>query len=492
MPATEHAGRALLRALPLSALAALGAAPLFFIAAHGALSRPRIDASAFGHSVAFALTGALLACALGGAAGLMVGVLDFPWRRPLAALLAFPLAAPPAFWWLGIARAPGVSGHPFSGLAAGTIAAALALAPVPYLLTLAAVREVSSSTYDAARLALPPRTRVARVLLPLCRGAFAAGFLLCVVLLLGESEIPFLFGFSTLTTEVVTRFGQTFDASKVAPIALPLVVCALALGGAARRPLFGSLLTRRAGDGVRRTRRNVALLPALLLAWPAVWALVGYGAGAARGLLAGRPSPLSRSAVLASISEPVLCALIAIPISIAAASIARGSRLLQPLLGFGLLVFCVPSSVLAIGWIGLGAPGGVQVPPALVHVSRLWPLGALAFAAANARLPRSLEDAAALVPISPFSRMARIVLPVLAPSLAAGSVLTAMLVFADRDVSSLLLSPGSERALLDLYLVSANAPSAVVGLTALGALGCGLLAGAVAGLVPWLVLRPRG
>jgi ABC-type Fe3+ transport system permease subunit len=240
---------------------------------------------------------------------------------------------------------------------------------------------------------------------------------------------------STLTTEVVTSFSQTFDASQVAPIALPLLVCAIALGIAARRPLLGSVLARRAGDGLRRTKRHAALLPALLLAWPAVWALVGYGTGAARGLASGRPSPLSRSAVLASIAEPVLCALLVIPISVAAASAARRSRALPPLLGLGLLVFCIPASVLAIGWIGLGAPSGLQVPPALVHVSRLWPLGAMAFAAATARLPRSLEDAAALAPISPFSRMVRIVLPVLAPSLAAGSVLTAMLVFADRDRS---------------------------------------------------------
>lgn len=67
-----------------------------------------------------------------------------------------------------------------------------------------------------------------------------------------------------------------------------------------------------------------------------------------------------------------------------------------------------------------------------------------------------------------------------------------MLVFSDRDVGSLLLPPGSERVLLDLYLLSANAPSAVVGLAALGTLGCGLAAGALAGLVPWLSLRPRG
>lgn len=77
-PAPRRRSRhALLRAIPLTTLAALGAAPLVFVAGHGALVGPRLDVSTLGHSVAFALAGAFLACFFGGAAGLIVGVLDF-------------------------------------------------------------------------------------------------------------------------------------------------------------------------------------------------------------------------------------------------------------------------------------------------------------------------------------------------------------------------------------------------------------------------------
>jgi hypothetical protein len=52
-------------------------------------------------------------------------------------------------------------------------------------------------------------------------------------------------------------------------------------------------------------------------------------------------------------------------------------------------------------------------------------------------------------------------------SLAATAALAAALIFADRDVASLLLTPGDSRLMLNLYLLAANAPAAVVGATAL-------------------------
>jgi hypothetical protein len=162
------------RVLPIACLVAFSAAPIAFVASRGVLSRPEVDWSALLQSVAFALIGACLASAFGAAAGLITGTLEFPGRLPLMLLLALPLAAPLAYWWLGLARAPGLQGYALHGLAAGMLVAAIALAPVSYLMTLSAVREISPSTYDAARLALPPVRRIVFVLLPLCRGALAA------------------------------------------------------------------------------------------------------------------------------------------------------------------------------------------------------------------------------------------------------------------------------------------------------------------------------
>ena len=67
-------------------------------------------------------------------------------------------------------------------------------------------------------------------------------------------------------------------------------------------------------------------------------------------------------------------------------------------LWIGLLLFCIPAAIYAIGWLGVGqALGGLAIPPIVAHTSRAVALTALGFAVGYARLPSSLEDAAALV-----------------------------------------------------------------------------------------------
>ena len=171
----------------------------------------------------------------------------------------------------------------------------------------------------------------------------------------------------------------------------------------------------------------------------------------------------------------------------------RRSPAIRPLTVVGLLLFCVPAAVVAIGWIGIGqALGGISVAPSVAYLSRTIGLPALGFLIAYSRLPRSLDDAARLVPLSPVRRAWALVLPLLVPSLVATAALTAALIFADRDVASLLLPPGASRLMLNLYLLSANAPSAVIGATALVVFVAGAVVIALAGagpLVLWLRRR---
>jgi hypothetical protein len=78
------------------------------------------------------------------------------------------------------------------------------------------------------------------------------------------------------------------------------------------------------------------------------------------------------------------------------------------------------------------------------------------------------------------------------PSLVAAAALVAALVFADRDVGSILLTPGASRLMLDLYLLSANAPSARVGAAALVALAGATVTVALAAAGPLVLLKRRG
>ena len=482
-------------ALPMELLLGLTSVPLLFLLAHSSSDGLGVEWSSFGRTLAFAVGGAVVATTEGGAIGILLSTREFPGRKWLFALSAVPIAAPPAFWWIGATRLTSAWGNA-SGPGAAAVVAGLALSPVTLLLVCAALRQMSSNLYQAARLSLPPAVRLRAVLLPLLRSPLAGGFVLTMILLLGESELPFLFGFRTLMTDVVTTFSQTFDVGKTLPFVIPLLLAILVLGFLAERPLMRTILTpSRGAHGVVRRPASVAL--ALSAAAPAVCLLLsvgGYAWAASAALSGSAPrAPFEVSTVLVSIIEPVGCAWSALLLTLVAAYPARRSGAMPAFLWIGLLLFCVPAAVYAIGWLGVGQRlGGLAIPPAVAHTSRAVALSTLGFAIGYSRLPTSLEDAAALVRVSSARRAFLFVLPLIVGSLAASAALVAALTYADRDVASLLLSPGASRLTLNLYLASANAPSSTVGVLALATLGGAALAVALAAAGPSVLWWRRG
>lgn len=482
--------RARLAVLPMGLLLGLTALPLLALLAHVGRSGPLIEGSSFGLTTAFAVGGAVVATTTGGALGLLFGIREFPARRWLLVLSTVPIAAPPAFWWIGITRL--ASGWiDLRGPGAAAVVAGLALSPIALLLVVAVLAQTPANIYQSARVALPPTVRLRAVLVPLLMSPLAGGFLLTVILLLGESEIPFLFGFRTVMTDIVTRFAQTFDVQSTLPLVLPLLLLLVVIGGVAGRALLPSVFISSPGShGVLRTPGK-----AMLTSWAAVptaWvvlAMTGYASAIFAHSLTDWSRFVEPSTTAASILEPVGCTWVAVLLTVGAAYPARRGKAMTAFLWAALLLFCVPAAIYAIGWLVIGQnAGGVAIPPAVAHTSRAVALCTLGFAVGYSRLPRSLDDAAALVPAPPRRRATLFVLPLIAPSLAASAALAAAVTYADRDVASLLLPPGASRLTLNLYLASANAPSSTLGLLALTVLLGAAAALLLAAAAPVLIL----
>ena len=296
-------------------------------------------------------------------------------------------------------------------------------------------------------------------------------------------------------TDVVTTFSQTFDVGKTVPLVIPLLLAILALGFLAGGPIMRTVLTSsRGAHGVVRTPASPLLSVAAAL--PAIGLLLSIGgyAWAIAAAPGGWPwVSIDVSTAVVSILEPVACAWSALIVTLAAAYPARRSGAMRAFLWIGLLFFCIPAAIYAIGWLGVGQLlGGRAIPPIVAHTSRAVALATLGFAVGYSRLPTSLEDAAALVRISAVRRAFVVVLPLIVWPLMAASALAAALTFADRDVSSLLLAPGASRLTLNLYLASVNAPSSTVGALALVVLAGAAVTVILAAAGPALLWGRRG
>jgi ABC-type Fe3+ transport system permease subunit len=474
----------------------VAALPIAFLVSQVAAAAGGIDELSLAQTLGFAIGGAVVATLVGATIGALAGTLILPVGRWLVAASCVLIAAPPAFWWLGATRVPGLPWGSVSGAAGGALIGGLALSPIPLLLVHAALREVPSNIYEAARSALPPVRRVTHVLVPLMRAPLLGAFLLTAILLLGESEIPFLFGFRTAMTDIVTVFSQTFDVGRVIPLVFLLLLAVLGLGALAAGPLLRTVLTspRGAHGVIRKPAHGLFGVVAAIPAMAALFSLAGYTLAVLPALARGWPGASFPSSMLASVAEPVACAWLTILVVVAAVYPVRRSSFAMGLsLWIGLLLFCIPAAVHGIGWIGIGQLfGGLDIPPGVAHGSRVVGLPLLGFGIAYSRLPGSLEHAAMLVPMPPLRRALVLILPLFVPSLVAAAALVAALVFADRDVGSILLPPGASRLMLDLYLLSANAPSARVGAAALVALAAATVTVALAAAGPLALLRRRG
>src|SRR5215217_1747988 len=91
-------------ALPLALVLAAASAPLVFLVARIPDAGLVIDWSSFGPTLRFAIGGAVVATTTGGAIGMLSSMREYPGRRILLVLSIVPLAAPPAFWWIGATR----------------------------------------------------------------------------------------------------------------------------------------------------------------------------------------------------------------------------------------------------------------------------------------------------------------------------------------------------------------------------------------------------
>jgi iron(III) transport system permease protein len=329
-----------------------------------------------------------------------------------------------------------------------------ALYPYVYLVARTAFQDLSRSAVEAGRLAgYGAFGAFARVAVPLSRPAIAAGTALALMETLADFGTVSYFAVEVFTTGIFKAWfsmGDSVAAAQLSSCLLAFVVVLLALERANRgRAAYH-------GSAPRRARRHRLHGLAALIALVACAAPVVFGF-ALPALLLGSLAwdetlPAARLAMLLanSFSIAALTALIAVAAGLVMAYSARLTR--SPLVrganrvaGLG---YAVPGAVIAVGvlvplgrldnalagWLeaSFGWKGGLLLTgtiAALVY-AYLVRLLAVALQTTNAGLARitpSMDDAARSLGAAPGAALARVHVPLLAPSLATA----ALLVFVD-------------------------------------------------------------
>jgi ABC-type Fe3+ transport system permease subunit len=132
-----------------------------------------------------------------------------------------------------------------------------------------------------------------------------------------------------------------------------------------------------------------------------------------------------------------------------------------------LITFIVPSTVLGMAEIGFFNRPVTNFIYASVIIILISYVGQFAFIASRImgnglrQIPKSLEEAAAVIGISPFRRFYKITLPLLFPSLFASFILAFVLSLGELGTVIMVYPPGTELMPIKLFTISANAPQAL-------------------------------
>jgi iron(III) transport system permease protein len=415
---------------------------------------------------------------------------EFPGRRLLGAVVALPVALPPL---VGVIAFLFLYGE--SGFATRAVQALLGLPEPPwrlvgpgaillvhaysmyvyfYLFTRAGLARVDAALVEAAASLGASRGRtLLRVVLPLLRPALAGAALLTFMTSLASFSAPYLFGgsFRVMTTQIVASRlnGETALAQVETVMLAALAFLGLWAMRRADRAEAAATGVRGVAPARRRLRSPLARAAAGLLGWLlGVLLLLPHAVLALVSLVppftwTAEPLPpvLNLSnwislfqperlrPVLNSLWMAAAATLAAIALGVAAARFgARRGRLGGLLEGLIAVPWAIPGTVFAVAlattfsadqpWIGRFVLIGTPWILPLAYLVRNLPLTGRAALAGFRQLDPALEEAASSLGAGRLRRLARVVLPLLRPALAAGAGLAFITALGDFVVSIVL------------------------------------------------------
>lgn len=492
---------AVLSLLPMVRLVVEGVAPGGTLSS-AALTRVLASPTtwiATAHSLVTAVGGTLVAVVIGASVALLVSLTDIRARNAFVFCFVMPLLIAPqvvALAWLqsfgpsspllkmlGAAPAMG-SRNPLYSAAGIVLVLGVQYAPLVFLTLRAALRSLPQELIEAGLAGgANPRTVLRTIVLPLMTPPLLAGIALCFVSSLGNFGIPALLGipgnYVVLPTLIYQRLAGLGPGvlSEVAVLSVLIGVIAVvgivAQDALLRRRDFrisAATITARPFELRHwRTAVEVALwtllvamlaLPLTALVLTSLVPAVGVALGPKTATLENFRFVLfehaaARRAFVNSfgLSATAAIVIVAIAIPLAYFLVWRRSRWLRAINLVTEIPYAVPGVVLAIAaillflkplpFVGVSIYNTVWII-LFCYLARFLVLGLRPVVSGYHQLDRTLEEASQIAGARLLRRLRTVIVPLVAPTAAAGALLVFLTAFNELTLSALLWSSGSE------------------------------------------------
>jgi iron(III) transport system permease protein len=531
--------------LPLARLAFEGLAPggRFDLSLLAGVLAARPTWIATQHTVVSSLFATAISLAIGVPAALVFALTDIRGKPALVFASMLPLLIPPqviAVAWiellgpaspllrpLGLAPPSGAP-HPLYGAGGVSLLLGIEHAPLVFLALGAGLRALPRELVEAAQASGAGPWRLLRdIILPLAGAPLVAGGALAFVSSIGNFGTPALLGipggYAVLTTLIYQKlagFGPKV-LGEVADLSLLLGAIAatgfLVQGWMNRQRDTRSLTSGTPPRPFMLCRRRLAVETAcwavvLVIVVLPLAALVATSLVSAYGVPLG-PATLTlenyryilvehaaaaraaRNSLALAGGAALILAALAVPLGLFIAW--RGSRAMRLLGAAAELPYALPGIVLAIAFIlvlirplpliGISLYNTIWIILA-AYLARFLTLALRPVTAAYHQLDRTLEEAAQMSGAAFLRRLRTILLPLLAPSVAAGAILVFLTALNELTLSILLWSSGNETLGIVVFSLEQGgdnlSAAALAVLTVVATILLMLIAGRLAGRLP--------
>jgi iron(III) transport system permease protein len=349
------------------------------------------------------------------------------------------------------------------------LALALSYFPYVFLIVQGALAASDPHIEEAARMAGAGRARILRTItLPLVFPAIAAAMLIVFIKAIGDFGVPSILGgeFQVLPTLIYYQIHGFFNlnaASAIAAVNVLLTLLAmLALGWVNRKRSFATVggtsgaAPRLANPGARAFGIVycwlvifVAILPQLVIAlasfaarWPGTMLPVAYTLDHYSAVWSHLTSPIANSLILAAVATAV-CIVFG---TVTAYASARGRLRARWALDLTIMLpFVLPGLVVGVAYLtafnsGILVLTGTATILVLAYFTRRVAFVFRSVATAIAQIDPKLEDASKICGATWTATMRRVMVPLVAPAILAGSILVFSTLIGEISATVLLYS----------------------------------------------------
>jgi iron(III) transport system permease protein len=368
-------------------------------------------------------------------------------------------------WLTGWMASLGLAGLPLDGWAASWWVQTMAFAPLAVALALVGLESIDPRIIAAARMLREDGASLVRVALPLAAPPLACGAGFLAVLSLADYTVPSLFSVNVYALEIFAEYSASNDPAAALLSAVPVMLVAVAIVVASQSVLRDATVRPPWRDHAWAvpprwpswlvwSQRGALFVLAAQIAVPLTSLIIRTGswrtlADAAAG--AGREMSFTGWTAL-------LAALLSVPLGMAVAP-ALGSTSRHAGWWWSLVVvpLAVPSPLVGIGlvtiWNRAEMPPvyGTWMMPVLAALARFAPIAAIVLRAQLRRLDPAMIEAARVLEASRARIWLRVVLPLMAPGLAAAAAAVFALTAGELGATLIVTPPGRATLTLRIY-----------------------------------------